>query len=59
VGSVGTRASILLMDGANAADPLVLQAKEAQRSVLADFVPTVTPQTIRVNGSCTANGSPR
>jgi len=38
VGSVGTRAYILLMDGANGADPLVLQAKEAQRSVLADYV---------------------
>ena len=38
VGSVGTRAYILLMDGANAADPLVLQAKEAQRSVLANYV---------------------
>ncbi len=43
VGSVGTRAYILLMDGANAADPLVLQAKEAQRSVLADFVETASP----------------
>jgi uncharacterized protein (DUF2252 family) len=43
VGSVGTRAYILLMDGANAADPLVLQAKEAQRSVLADYVDVVGP----------------
>jgi len=38
VGSVGTRAWIALMDGADAADPLFLQAKEAQRSVLADYV---------------------
>ena len=38
VGSVGTRAWILLLDGADAADPLFLQAKEAQRSVLADYV---------------------
>src|SRR4029079_1780835 len=43
VGSVGTRAYILLMDGANAADPLVLQANEAQRSLLADFVEPATP----------------
>jgi uncharacterized protein (DUF2252 family) len=35
VGSVGTRAWILLMDGADGTEPLVLQAKEAQTSVLA------------------------
>src|SRR4029079_15596627 len=44
VGSVGTRAYILLMDGANAADPLVLQAKEAQPSVLANYVEGAAPQ---------------
>ena len=38
VGSVGTRAWILLFAGIDAADPLFLQAKEAQRSVLADYV---------------------
>jgi uncharacterized protein (DUF2252 family) len=38
VGSVGTRAFILLFDGGDGVDPLVLQAKEAQRSVLADYV---------------------
>jgi uncharacterized protein (DUF2252 family) len=43
VGSVGTRAYVLLMDGASAADPLVLQAKEAQRSVLADYVRSAGP----------------
>jgi uncharacterized protein (DUF2252 family) len=37
VGSVGTRAYILLFDGGEGADPLVLQAKEAQRSVLAEY----------------------
>jgi uncharacterized protein (DUF2252 family) len=42
VGSVGTRAWIALMDGADAADPLFLQAKEAQRSVLADYVKPAT-----------------
>ncbi len=38
VGSVGTRAWVLLLDGADPADPLFLQAKEAQKSVLAGFV---------------------
>ncbi len=38
VGSVGTRAWIILMLGRDDADPLFLQAKEAQPSVLEDFV---------------------
>ena len=38
VGSVGTRAWVLLMVGSNGTDPLLLQAKEAQASVLAEFV---------------------
>jgi uncharacterized protein (DUF2252 family) len=38
VGSVGTRAWLILLDGADANDPLLLQAKEAQHSVLADYV---------------------
>jgi uncharacterized protein (DUF2252 family) len=37
VGSVGTRAWIVLMDSADGVEPLVLQAKEAQPSVLAEF----------------------
>ncbi len=37
VGSVGTRAWIVLMDAADGVEPLVLQAKEAQPSVLAEF----------------------
>jgi uncharacterized protein (DUF2252 family) len=37
VGSVGTRAWILLMDAGNGDEPLFLQAKEAQPSVLEDF----------------------
>ena len=37
VGSVGTRAWILLMDAGDGAEPLFLQAKEAQPSVLADY----------------------
>ena len=38
VGSVGTRAWILLMLGCDGQDPLFLQAKEAQESVLERFV---------------------
>ena len=34
VGSVGTRAWVILLEGRDGADPLVLQAKEAGRSVL-------------------------
>jgi uncharacterized protein (DUF2252 family) len=37
VGSVGTRAWILLMDAGDGVEPLFLQAKEAQVSVLADY----------------------
>jgi uncharacterized protein (DUF2252 family) len=37
VGSVGTRAWVALMLGRDSADPLVLQIKEAQVSVLAEF----------------------
>jgi uncharacterized protein (DUF2252 family) len=37
VGSVGTRAWIVLLLGADSSDPLFLQAKEAQRSVLEPY----------------------
>ena len=37
VGSVGTEAWILLMDPDDGVEPLLLQAKQAQRSVLADY----------------------
>jgi uncharacterized protein (DUF2252 family) len=37
VGSVGTRAWIVLMEAADGAEPLFLQAKEAQPSVLAEY----------------------
>jgi uncharacterized protein (DUF2252 family) len=37
VGSVGTRCWILLMSGRDSSDPLFLQAKEAQPSVLEEF----------------------
>ena len=38
VGSVGTRAWIVLLEGRDGADPLVLQAKEAEASVLEQHV---------------------
>ncbi len=38
VGSVGTRAWVLLLVGSDGTDPLLLQAKEAQASVLERFV---------------------
>ena len=37
VGSVGTRAWVVLMEAADGAEPLFLQAKEAQPSVLAEY----------------------
>ncbi|WP_072806068.1 DUF2252 domain-containing protein [Rhodococcoides yunnanense] len=37
VGSVGTRAWVILMQGADESDPLFLQAKEAQESVIAPY----------------------
>jgi uncharacterized protein (DUF2252 family) len=38
VGSVGTRAWILLLEGVDSGDPLFLQAKEAQSSVLEQYL---------------------
>jgi uncharacterized protein (DUF2252 family) len=38
VGSVGTRCWIFLLTDSDGSDPLFLQGKEAQRSVLSDFV---------------------
>jgi uncharacterized protein (DUF2252 family) len=40
VGSVGTRAFIVLLQGRDDRDPLFLQVKEASRSVLEDHLPT-------------------
>ena len=37
IGSVGTRAYVLLMDAGDGVEPLFLQAKEAQPSVLAEY----------------------
>ena len=39
VGSVGTRAWIVLLEGRDDADPLLLQAKQAEASVLERFLP--------------------
>jgi len=39
VGSVGTRCWVILMEGRDQDDPLFLQVKEAQSSVLTDHVP--------------------
>jgi uncharacterized protein (DUF2252 family) len=39
VGSVGTRAFIVLLQGRDQADPLFLQVKEATASVLEDYLP--------------------
>jgi uncharacterized protein (DUF2252 family) len=43
VGSVGTRCWIVLMRGRDDDDPLFLQVKEAEESVLAPYVAGVTP----------------
>ena len=48
VGSVGTRAFIVLLQGRNAHDPLFLQVKEATASVLEAFLPQAAT-------SCTAS----
>ncbi len=42
VGSVGTRAWVVLMTGVDSSDPLLLQLKEAQPSVLEPYVPKRT-----------------
>lgn len=42
VGSVGTRAWVVLLVGHDANDPLILQLKEAQRSVLAPYAGETT-----------------
>ena len=62
VGSVGTRCWICFMRGANEGDPLFLQLKEAQESVLAPYLknaPTYENQGVRVvKGQRLIQGSP-
>ena len=43
VGSVGTRCWVALLQGRDTADPLFLQIKEAQPSVLSPYVPALPP----------------
>jgi uncharacterized protein (DUF2252 family) len=43
VGSVGTRCWVILMQGVDDGDPLFLQVKQAQTSVLQPFAPPVPP----------------
>jgi uncharacterized protein (DUF2252 family) len=61
VGSVGTRCWIILMRGLDEGDPLFLQVKEAQESVLAPYldVPPFQNQGLRVvGGQRLIQGSP-
>ena len=62
VGSVGTECWVILLQGIDADDPLFLQVKQAQHSVLASHVdvqPSVTNQGERVViGQRLAQGSP-
>jgi uncharacterized protein (DUF2252 family) len=53
VGSVGTRAWILLLLGRDGQDPLFLQAKEAQASVMEEFV---RPSEFRNHGERVVTG---
>jgi uncharacterized protein (DUF2252 family) len=60
VGSVGTRCWVLLMRGRDDGDPLFLQVKEAQASVLADTVPTaVGPRRAPANNGARVVGGQR
>ncbi|GAA3388318.1 DUF2252 domain-containing protein [Cryptosporangium minutisporangium] len=57
VGSVGTRCWIVLLRGRDDNDPLLLQVKEAQRSVLAGHVPSGLALPHRLNeGQRVVNG---
>ena len=54
VGSVGTRAFIVLLQGRDQQDPLFLQVKEATASVLEDHLPEEPGTSSPANGSCRA-----
>ena len=56
VGSVGTRAWIVLMLGRDDGDPLFLQCKEAQASVLEPYVGRERATTTTASGSSRASG---
>jgi uncharacterized protein (DUF2252 family) len=53
VGSVGTRAWIILLEGRDGGDPLMLQAKEARASVLE---PHLAPSSYRNHGERVVHG---
>ena len=55
VGSVGTRAFIVLLQGRDAGDPLFLQVKEATASVLEDHLPKSRFSSM-ASASCTGSG---
>ena len=56
VGSVGTRCYILLLMGRDEADPLVLQVKEAQASVLEAVRGRPAPTPTTASGWWPASG---
>ncbi len=56
VGSVGTRAFIVLLQGRDDQDPLFLQVKEATASVLEDHLPQEQVQGSQASGWCRASG---
>jgi uncharacterized protein (DUF2252 family) len=62
VGSVGTRCWVVMLQGEDSADPLFLQIKEAQPSVLAPYLPTSVSNGNEgqrvVNGQRLIQGSP-
>jgi uncharacterized protein (DUF2252 family) len=56
VGSVGTRCWVVLLHGRDADDPLFLQVKEAQRSVIADHVVAENLPVYRHEGERVVSG---
>lgn len=61
VGSVGTSCTVLYFEGNDENDPLFLQVKEAQQSVLAPFFPKTQYATQGervVHGQCLIQGAP-
>ena len=55
VGSVGTRCFVVLLEGRDEGDPLILQAKEATASVLEPYVDIEPPRTTTASGSWSAS----
>jgi uncharacterized protein (DUF2252 family) len=61
VGSVGTACWVMYFEGLNANDPLFLQTKQAQKSVLASFFPDTKFKSEGervVHGQCLIQGAP-